>query len=59
MFENYQCYVSCCLMSHVFICTTHTVTVILIFFGKYDMCMLCEIIVMYKCIHVFVNDHHI
>ena len=29
------------------------------FFRKYDMCVLCESIVMYQCICVFVNDYHI
>ena len=29
------------------------------FFRKYDMCMLCESIVMYQCTCVFVNDYDI
>ena len=29
------------------------------FFRKYDMYMLCESMVMYQCICVFVNDYHI
>ena len=40
-------------------CTTHTELVMLNYFRKYDMCMLCESIVMYQWTCVFVHDYDI